>query len=136
MQRSQNEAPQTAQVFAAGTSSWLRQRVGSRGRTCGRGAQRGRLGLAVGRLGVGGSFGSAGAAAVLSQGTRLPWPHSQKRRLPAISSGRPWRLPHCLQVNQIIENSGSHALRGNEERRGATAYLFGSFGAEAVCRPG
>jgi hypothetical protein len=48
--------------------------------------------------------GSSGGEAVLSQGTRFPCPHSQKIIEPIAVSGRPCVLPHCLQVNQIIES--------------------------------
>ena len=43
-----------------------------------------------------------GAAAVLSHGTTLAWPQSQKIVAPMDVSGRPCVLPHFLQVNQIM----------------------------------
>ena len=44
-----------------------------------------------------------GSAVVLSHGTRLPCPHSQKTIDPAVFSGRPIVLPHLPHVNQIME---------------------------------
>jgi hypothetical protein len=49
--------------------------------------------------------GFAGAAMVLSHGTTLGWPQSQKIVAPTAVSGRPCCLPHCLQANQIMRGS-------------------------------
>src|SRR5207253_5107871 len=59
--------------------------------------------------------GSAGAAAVLSQGTTLPWPQSQKISAPTDDSGRPSVFWHLLQENQII--LGAHAVDGGGQAR-------------------
>ena len=60
------------------------------------GARSGPLGASV----AGGAADSG--AAVLSQGTVLPLPHSQKTIVPAEVSDRLCVLPHFLQLNQIM----------------------------------
>ena len=43
-----------------------------------------------------------GGSTVLSQGTCVPWPHSQKTSAPTEVSGRLCFLPQFLHANQIM----------------------------------
>jgi hypothetical protein len=43
-----------------------------------------------------------GGSIVLSHGTLVPCPQSQKTIVPTELSGRLCFLPHCLQANQIM----------------------------------
>jgi hypothetical protein len=65
-------------------------------------------------LGVSTTGGATGGVVVLSHGTVLPWPQSQKIIVPAELSERLWILLHCLQVNQIIGETRNKKRKFNE----------------------